>query len=142
MNIIVHLIILFIFVFALLMLNIPHLESNQYIKQKLYIFFGIFLFDLLISIFVTIYRKCIVDIGKVVRNSLLTALIGTIAYSIYNDLTWSNSKFIPDPNNKVATNLTITIIITGFIAVSYFFEIIFGSTIPKMNDCLNNIYSK
>lgn len=140
MNVLLHLIILFIFVFALLMLNIPKLQHDQYIMNKLYIFFGIFIFEFLVNIFIPIYKKCIVDLGKVVSNSLQTALVGTLAYSIFNDLAWSQSSIIPDAENKTARNLVITVFITASVAIIYFFQLIFASTVPKANDCLNNIY--
>jgi hypothetical protein len=140
MHIFIHLLILFIFVFALLMLNIPQIEHDSYIKMKLYIFSSIFLFEMLISIFITIYNKCIVNIGKIARQSLQSALVATVAYSIYNDMVLMSSSLLPDQENVPANNLMITVIITAFVAFNYFIEIIFSNTIPNVNDCLNTIY--
>ena len=142
MNILLHLIILFVFVFALLMFNIPQIQNDQYIKQKLYIFFGIFIFEFLTNIFITVYRKCIVDLRKVVSNSLEAALVATLAYSIFNDLSWSESSIIPSTDNKIATNLVIAIMITAFLAVTYLLQSFLNKAAPSVNDCLNNIYQK
>jgi hypothetical protein len=140
MHVVVHIIILFIFVFALLMLNIPRIEHDSYIKMKLYIFTSIFLFEMIISIFISIYKKCIVNIGKIAKQSLLSALVATVAYSIYNDMVFMNEPFLLNQESNLTRNLTITVIITAFIALSYFIEIIFTNTIPNVNDCLNTIY--
>ena len=141
MNIFIHLVTLFIFVYILLMLNIPHIDSNNHIMMKLYIFAGIFIFELVVALITTMYRKCIINIGKIFRNSLLAALIGVVAYSIYNDLVWKNSSLTAKHENAKIRNLIITILITAFIAIVYFMEIAVTNKTPGINDCLNNIYA-
>lgn len=140
MYILAHLIIIFIFVFTLLMINIPHIERNNYIMMKLYLFVGIFIFEFIIGIITTLIRRCIIDISKITRSSLQTALVAVVAYSIYNDLEWSANPFIASLNTPVKQNLAISVIIIAFVTIGYFIEMIFTSNVPGINDCLNNIY--
>lgn len=137
MNTLFNIIILFIFVFVLLMLNIPQIEGDQYIKQKLYIFFGVFLFEFIVNLFIAIYKKCIINLKKIAKDSLLTALIATIGYSVYNDLVWSKSSLIPEEDNITGRKLTATIIITLFVASGYLIEALFNTAVPKLNGFIN-----
>jgi hypothetical protein len=140
MHIFIRLVILFIFVFALMMLNIPQIECDNFLKYKLYIFCGIFMFEFIIDIFLAIYKKCIIDINKIIINSLQSALIATVAYAVYNDLIWMSSPLIKGQDTILTQNLGISVIITLFMALGYFFEMIFVDITPGMNDCLNTIY--
>lgn len=140
MYLFIHIIILFIYVFALLMINIPQIANDDYIKMKLYIFVGIFIFEFIVTIIILLLKHCIINLGKVVRNSLQSALIAVVAYSIYNDLLWSNSPLVINLNNEKKQKLAITVIITAFIALGYFLEIALTNHVPTLNDCLNTIY--
>ncbi|XWV26500.1 putative orfan [Tupanvirus soda lake] len=140
MHIFIHLIILFIFVFALLMLNIPQIERNNYIMMKLYIFVGIFIFEFIVTIILMLFRKCVIDVGKIAKSSLESALVAVVAYSIYNDLVWNSNPLVEGHDTETIQNLAITVIITAFIAFGYFLEVIFTDKVPGMNDCLNTIY--
>jgi hypothetical protein len=140
MHIFIHLIILFIYVFVLLTLNIPQIAHDDYIKMKLYIFVGIFIFEFIVTIILTLLKRCLINVGKIARNSLQSALIAVVAYSIYNDLVWSKNSLVTGQENSKRENFTITVMITTFIALGYFLEIILTDHIPGINDCLNTIY--
>lgn len=122
------------------MLNIPGLENDDFIKQKLYIFTGVFMFEFIVSLISTVASQCIVDLGKIAKNSLLTALLATIAYSVYNDLIWSSNPWIADLNDSSTQNLAIAVLIIVFIAMGYFIDMLFTGISPNMNDCINTIY--
>jgi len=122
------------------MLNIPQIGDNNYIKMKLYIFTGIFIFEFMVTLITMIYKRCLINIGKIAQSSLQSALIAVVAYSIYNDLIWQSNPLVAGHNDKNMQKLAITIIITAFIALGYFIEIALTSTIPGANDCLNTIY--
>lgn len=140
MYIFINLIFLFIFVFVLLMINIPQIQHDENIKFKLYIFVGIFIFEFIFQLITIIYKSCVIDIGKIAKNSLQSALIAVIGYSIYTDLILSSSPIIPNQDSDKMKNFTITVLITVFIALGYFIDIAFTNTIPGVNDCLNKIY--
>lgn len=144
MHIIIRLIILFIFVFVLLMLNIPQISENNFIMMKLYIFVGIFIFEFIVTVLISYFKRQLFDVGKIAKNSLLSALVATVAYSIYNDITWYNAEqsssgqFVK--GTRSVQNLTISVIITAFMAINYFLDSVFANESPQINDCLNKIY--
>lgn len=140
MHLFIHLVILFIFVYALLMLNIPQIEENSYIKMKMYLFFGVFVFEFIVNIIIALFQRCIINVGKIARDSLFSALVAIVGYSVYNDLIWSSNSLINDQVSNATKKLTITTIIIAFISLGYFMEIMFSNSIPGINDCLNNIY--
>lgn len=140
MHVLIHIIVLFIFVLILLMVNIPKIDPNSHIRMKLYIFIGVFVFEFVIRTIFTIFRRCLIDINKIVKNSLQIALIAVVAYSIYNDLVFASNSFIVKYDDSYVRNLIIALIIVIFIILGYLLEIILTNTSPKMNDCLNTIY--
>ena len=101
---------------------------------------AIFVFEFIVTLIITLFKKCIINIGRIARDSLQSALIAVVGYSIYNDLQWSSSPLVEGHDKPNVQNLAITVIITAFIAFGYFIEIIFTDKVPGMNDCLNNIY--
>lgn len=137
MNIIIHLIILFIFVFLLLVLNIPHLTEDQRLKQKLYIFCGVFLFEMIIGIFSAIFKKQIVNINRILKYSLQSALLAAIGYSVAKDIHWSDKIKSQDPR---VHKLLTTLVIVMFVAFGYLFDAMLNRLTPTVNDCINTIY--
>jgi len=132
MHDIIHSVVLFIFVLVLLMLNIPKIAQNDHIKFKLYLFIGISIFEFIVELMITLHHKQLVNIGKMIKNSLVVALVAVVAYSIYTDLS-SN-------DDTIVRNLKISIIIIIFIVAARLFDKIILLISPKMNDCLNTIY--
>jgi len=94
-SMIIRLIILFVFVFALLMLNIPQLAENDHLSYKLYIFCGVFLFEFIVLTFKLIYHKQVIDIGKIVKESFQSSLLAVIGYSIWTDFQ-EHVSYVPD----------------------------------------------
>jgi len=133
-------IILFVFVFALLSFNIPQLAPSDFIKFKMYIFCGIFLFELISDILTKLYHQQIIDLVQIIKSSLQSGLVAVVAYGMYNDLAHGSCPLADtiDTNNK--DNLIISIIIIIGIGINYFIERIFLNLSPKINDRLNTIY--
>ena len=142
MQLLIHLIVLFIFVFALLMINLPKIQPNQHLRMKLYIFIGIFIFEFIVSFVTAIYKKCIINIGKIIRDSLLVAMISIVAYSLYTDLVFSQNPLVTKYNNQKSQTLLITIVITIFISIAYFIDAVLLNKSPGINDCINRIYQQ
>jgi hypothetical protein len=140
MHILIRLIILFIFIFSLLMLNIPNINPTNRIMMKLYIFMGIFIFEFVVRIIITIFHRCLIDIRKIIKNSLQIALIAVVAYSIYNDLVSLSKPLIMKHNDTNIQIFIITSMVVIFIAIGYFLETILTNISPGVNDCLNTIY--
>lgn len=140
MNILIYLITLFIFIYALLILNIPQIAHGNHFKFKLYIFSGVFIFEFIIEIFMAVHNKHLINIGKITKNSILVALISTVAYSVYNDVSRNSNYLIANQNDPYIQNLVATIIIIMFVACGYFIETVITSNSPKINDYINKIY--
>ena len=140
MNVLIHLLILFIFIFALLMMNIPQINDDEFIQQKLYIFVGIFLFEFIIGIISAIFKKCVVNISKIARSSLQSAFLAVIATAIYNDLDRLDNPFIVEYNGEHQRKLIISVMIMVFIGVGYFIDVLLTDASPQLNDCLNTLY--
>lgn len=119
------------------MINIGNLQSDQHILMKVYIFIGVFMLESIIALFSTLYKQCIVDVGKIIKDSLLSALVAVVAYSIYNDMISTSSIY----DNTYLQNLIISITIIILIGLSYLIDYLLNKHLPKINDCLNMIYS-
>lgn len=138
MHLLIHILIIFIFVLALLFLNFPKLQDDDYLKQKLYIFCGLFILEFILSLVTTIYQKCIIDIGKIVRESFQSALLGVVGYAIYTDLVWKGVSWTKD-QTYIVKKLTLSILITALVSGGYLINSFFS---PGLNDCLNTIYQQ
>jgi len=88
-----------------------------------------------------IQRNCVINLSRIGKSSLESALFGVIAYSVYNDLVWTGNAWA-SYDSDVKRNMVISIMITLFIAVGYFLEVIFTDMAPGMNDCLNKLYKE
>jgi len=129
------LIVTFIFVFALLMLNFPQLQHDEIIKQKMYLFTSIFIFNLVGSLSISFFQRKIINIRKILKNSFQTGLLAVIGYSIYRDLE-------DTPVDNIATNLKTSLIIIVFVATGSVFEWLVTNKNADINDCLNLIYKQ
>lgn len=129
------LVITFVFVFALLMLNFPQLQYDEVIKQKIYLFTSIFIFYCVGSICILLYQRQIIDIKKILKNSLQTGLLAVVGYSIYRDCEEVSES-------SVLTNLKASVIIIAFVAVGYIFDSLVTNKNSEMNDCLNLLYKQ
>lgn len=131
----IELIITFIFVFALLMLNFPQLQHEEIIKQKIYLFVSIFIFNLIGSLSILFFQGKIIDIRKILKNSLQTGLLAVVGYSIYRDLE-------DDPTSNIVTNLKASLIIIALVATGDVFEWLITNKNADINDCLNLLYKE
>ena len=142
MYILIHFIILAIYVYSLLLLNFPKIRYDNFIMTKLYVFAGVFIFEVIIGIIRKIYNKCVVDLGQICKESLQTALFAAIAYSVYTDLVLMSSPYVSKYNTETSERLARTVLITAFAMLSYLLDNLFTSRMAKANDCLNILYSK
>lgn len=112
MQIYIKLIILFIFTLTLLILNLPQLSDNDLFKRKIYIFCGLFIFEFVVSVLESFYKKMILNTKQIIKSSLETALLGVISYSLYTDLSDSTTM-------DMKQNIIISASITGGVTVGY-----------------------
>lgn len=131
---IIYLIILFIFILSILLLNLPKLESTDYLYQKLYIFVSVFFFQVIIGLADSIYRGCAVDLKKLGQNALIDSLIAVIGLAIYQDMMNSDHKWTNYISSPTHEKLMITIIIVFFITTKKFLFMLFENN----TQCINN----
>lgn len=141
MNFIVKLIVLYIFVVALLFISTSNLSKNKYLMQKLYIFSGIFIFEIIVQTLSIMYKKQLICTSKIILNSFISALLAVFAYSIYNDLVWNSNEFI-QKLNLTEKNLLIAALITIFVCFGYILQTLLLRHSFMANDCLNKLGQK
>ena len=131
MNIITNTLFLFIFIYISLIIGVPGLEQSNLIKNKLYIFGGIFIFQLLLKSIYKLKNRCKnISIKEIIKESFIVSILSVVGYSVYIDLlTMDTTKehilyYLTNPTSKCAVisgiislfilaSLIINIIITG-----------------------------
>src|ERR1700742_575666 len=103
--------LIFIFIIIILFLKLPNIENNNHILNKLIIFLLLFIYQFIILIIIKIIMKCKIDLMQIFKDSIETAIIGIIGYSIYNDLQYSKIKLFSININSKISYLYIAIII-------------------------------
>lgn len=120
---ILHIASLFIFLLILIYFKIINVYSNNYITQKILIFFTFITFNLLLLIISSYIKKCSLTLNELGTNSMIVALLAVIGYSITTDLhrlEWTKQFFDKLAEYTIIYSLTITSIILGFTSISTF----------------------
>lgn len=121
---------IYIFIFVLLLLRIPDIGDDQYIRHKIIIFFSLLMFNFSLQLIKKIKSKCIVKTDELLEDSVKMALYGTLGYSIFTDLTLMEStKDYLDcfTNSHSKKSASASLVIVGLITCVKVFEIILGS---------------
>ena len=123
MNILTNLVFIFIFIYILLYFGMDHVDPDNIIQHKLYLFIGIFIFQFFIQIIYKIANKYQINISTLASESFHIATASIIGYSIYTDLIMmpKTSKYIDKyVNNEYYMCAIISSIIVFFISISQF----------------------
>jgi len=138
-----HMILVFAFMVVLISYNIPSIPRNDLIQFKIYLFIGIFLFEVLSGVLVKLYHREIVDTERIVRSGIQSGLLGIVAYSVYNDLQIEESKTIALPSDSINNeNLVLSLFVTMGIAAGYGTNALLINLSPDLNDRLDKVYAK
>ncbi len=136
MNIITNTLLLFVFIYISLIIGVPGLEHANLIKDKIFLFCGIFIFQLLLKSIYKMRNKCKnIDIKSIIQESFFVAMLSVIGFSLYIDLlNMENTRpyivsFIGNPNSH---SFIISSIICSFILTSLVFNIIITG---KKDEC-------
>ena len=136
MNIITNTLFLFIFIYISLIIGVPGLEQSNLIKNKLYIFGGIFIFQLLLKSIYKLKNRCKnISIKEIIKESFIVSILSVVGYSVYIDLlTMDTTKehilyYLTNPTSKCAV---ISGIISLFILASLIINIIITG---KIDEC-------
>lgn len=144
MKLLLHIILIFVFVFSLLMINLPHLQSTDYLMTKMYLFIGVFIFEFIIGIIYQWRTNNVLNVSTIVKNSLISSLLAVIGYSVYSDMTMitSNNYSFLQSDNNIVKKLSISLSATIFVTLGFLIESIFNKLSPNINDSLNKMYNK
>lgn len=121
-----------IFITTCLIVGIPGVDSLNLLKNKLILFIGIFMFQILIKSISKISSKCTTNIKYVIFDSFFIGLLSIIGYSIYIDMsimTYTKNFMSIYTSNKIYNAITISVIISLFIFVIKMFQILFNGEI-------------
>jgi len=129
MNLISKLIILYIFIYlSILIVNKQNNKSNNIIKNKLYLFFGIVIFQFILNLFTEFNKKRNCDkkkkINDLLADSFEVGIISIVGYSIYIDLLLMNSTkniilpYIGTPSKNSMTMSCIILLLVSIMQVT------------------------
>jgi energy-coupling factor transporter transmembrane protein EcfT len=139
MNIIVNCLLIFIFVFVSIVIGIPGIEVGNIFKNKLFLFGGLVLFQLILKSTYKIRNKCNgVDLKSIVNNSLMVGVYGVIGYSLFIDtlnMEKTRSIILPYLKNPNSHAFVISFIISTFILCCIILSYIVTG---KKDDCDGN----
>ena len=128
----------FVFIFLSLLIGVPGTDKYNILKNKLILFSGIFIFQIVINSLNKLNNRCNVRIKDIINDSFFVSLLSIIGYSIYIDLlTMENTRSLIKPylENKHLNSLLISCIIVIFIFCIKIFQIIVSGN----EQCSNNL---
>ena len=143
MNIIINCLLIFIFVFVSIIIGIPGIESDNIIKNKIFLFGGLVLFQLILKSTHKIRNKCNNgDLKSIINQSIMIGIYGVLGYSTFIDmLNMEQTRIVILPYLKNANSHAfviasiISVFILGCIILSY---VVTG----KKEDCETNYKSE
>jgi len=138
MNLLIDPLFIFIFLFTLFYFGIPNIDDDNFVKHKLFIFIAIFCFNFALQLIKRLRSKCLVRTNEILRESLITALMAVIGYSVCTDLVNMSStkewvEGYGDNYNK--KSLLITLIIVAFVSFSKIMAVV----IKPDEECLPEV---
>ena len=125
MNILSTFVLQFFFIYLSLIIGIPGIDKNNILKNKIILFIGIFIFQIMINSITKIKEDCKVSLNKLLIDAFFVSLVSIIGYSFYVDIV------IMDPTNnfikslfanKQTNALLISAIISLFVFIIRFFQ--------------------
>ena len=137
MNILSTFVLQFFFIYLSLIIGIPGIDKNNILKNKIILFIGIFIFQIMINSITKIKEDCKVSLNKLLIDAFFVSLVSIIGYSFYVDIV------IMDPTNnfikslfanKQTNALLISAIISLFVFIIRFFQRLFSEDIIKCED--------
>ena len=139
MNTLTNIFFVFIFVFMILFYKIFDINDKNYLLHKVIIFSALFVYQYVVLLISKFKNKCRIDYNDILKQSIETATIGIIGYSIYNDLQYSDIPGVSDVVDDKIKYVYITIIITLTLTFINSIKLLFGYT-PY--ECIKNKKNK
>lgn len=152
MNITTNLLFTFCFILLVLFCKIINIDDKNYILHKLIIFVLLFIYQYVILLISKFKDNCQMIYKEIFKQSMETAIVGIIGYSIYNDLVYMEISGVSDIADDKLKYIYIAIIITLLLMFVNSIELLLGFTpykciknkkkIKKNNNLNNNNSSK
>lgn len=138
MNIVINLIVLFIFLNLMFFMEIPNLTVDDFIFHKIILFLMIGVFQFLQKVIMNMYARCIIDIKNLAEESLFDGGIAVIGYSLVLDLIhMSSTSYMVTPYvfNSLWKNVFVSLSIIVFMLLTKVIKLTFGY---RPNKCIND----
>jgi len=105
------------------------MEMDSYIKNKIYLFVGVFCFHFSILMIEQLSKKCAIDITQILKAAVARALYVVLGYSIYTDLMnmEDTRKYIISHTTEKTIGVFACVCIILFLAVVKSIELMFNS---------------
>lgn len=139
MNIFTDAVFLFVFLFVLFYFQMPNINSDNYLKHKIYLFAFVLIFSYILNLIKTVKKGCKIKATALLKEALKIGALIVIGYSLYTDflqMSWSKDFFSKynDCAAPYCSYLTAGVVITLFTTLIKSLEFIFSDTY----DCTNN----
>jgi hypothetical protein len=118
MQILSNLILQFIFIYLSLLIGVPGTDNFNVVKNKLILFCGIFIFEILIKSVSRSRHQCRSSIKHLITDSFFISTLSIVGYSLYIDMSLlesTKSIFFKSSNDPNLSSLIISAIICGLI---------------------------
>lgn len=127
MNTLLKLIIFFIFLFLSILSGIAGKDSNNIIKNKLYLFTGVFIFQFILNLLDEFKKKSRrnLNLNGIISDSIEIAATSVIGYSVYVDLLiMDNTKLtmLHYIGSRSKNSFSISCIIMFFVTILVIFK--------------------
>ena len=139
MQLLITAVLQFMFMFISLIIGVPGSSENNILKNKLLLFSGFFIFQIIVNFINMTQKKCETKLSNVFNDSFFVALLSIIGYSIYIDLVTMKSTqnlVFPYLQNNHLSSLLITGIVVSFIFFIKIFQLVFTGG----EQCITNKY--
>lgn len=130
MNLLINFIVIYLFVMIMIALKLPYISNENIIVNKLYLFIGVFLLQVVVLTANKLNQKCKASQKDTMKEAAQIALLSIVGYSLYIDIIISpklKSKFISYTEKPMKNMLLISFIIAGFVT---FYKLIDNILLP------------
>lgn len=141
MILILNLVLLFTVIYFVFYIDKECLYTDQSLEKKYLLFLVIFVFELGFGVAVARIRKCVVDLDRIVRVSLLIALFSLAGLSYWQDFKNMNTWHIADITDFAPKDTVQTGFIVFFTAILFSLNSLFFEISPVFDSCLHDVYS-
>lgn len=115
MEIITYFILQTLFIFLSLIIGVPGTNKQDIFVNKIILFSGMFLFNVIIKIISNINSNCTTPLNKILIYSLSSSLVSVIGYSLFIDLSitsYTRDLFINLIQSPYKMSLAISLLIS------------------------------